>query len=133
MKKGNVAAFLVVTVIAAVIGVVVLAGIIEPLTSYTDTTSELMNLTGNGYLKPNISPLSGVAVYNDTNCTDNKLVENIDYLIDRPYNGDITGATPSNGGLSFVDGDKVVVPITGTKADLTGNITIIGFVKPIKL
>ena len=85
MEKGNIAAFVIVSVIGALVGLIVLAGIITPLTSYTDTDGELMNLTGNGYLAPSITPLTGVEVFNDTNCTDNKLVENSDYLIDKPY------------------------------------------------
>lgn len=137
MEKGFMAAFIVVLVIGAVIGLVMLTDIVKPLTHYTDTSGELMNLTGNGYLKPSTTAIDSVAVFNDTNCTSNQLVENSDYMIDLPYNGDITGAEPTTGpvgsALEFGDGDSVVMEETNSKANLEGDLTIIGWVKPTNL
>lgn len=134
MEKGYAPAMFVIMLIGVVVMLVVLGGITKPLTTYTAPSYTLANLTGLGYLGIPQPDHSGLKVYNDTNCSTNLLSPNTDYVIDVPYNGDITGATPITGpngnAISFAENDTVVMHGTGAVADITGDITIIGWVKP---
>ena len=134
MKRGFVPAMMVIGVITALIGLVVLTGIIEPMTTYSPTEGELMNLTGDGYLTPSISQFDSVRVFNNTDCVSDELVELTDYLVDTPYNGGMNNIQPVTGSvgnaITLEEGSYVVMETTTTKADLTGNLTIIGWVNP---
>ena len=140
MRKGNIALLLGGTVVAAVILLVLLNSIVTPMTDYTGEGGELMNLTGLGYLHPSAPQFDNVEVYNDTNCTTNQLVENNDFIVDKPYNGAMSGGAESVsggtlGGNTLDTGNDGVVEITNSEkvAQMSGNFTIIGWVNPSNL
>lgn len=134
MKKGLIdPRIAVVLLITAVIGIVVLDSFVAPITGLSGQ-SELMNLTVEEYKAPLRQPITDVIVYNNTDCMTDVLIENVDYIVDTPFNGNITGAGavsgPIGNALEFSKLDSVVMEETTIKGSLTENITIIGWVKP---
>ena len=132
MEKGNIGVIVAGVAMVAVILLVLLSNLTEPMTKYTDSDSSLMNITGQGYTSPPVAQFDTIHIFNDTNCTTNELTEGTDYVVDTPYNGQLNGAVAQGGNVEFTDGDSMVVPLTSDKADLNNNLTIIGVVKEIK-
>lgn len=121
--------------LTAILAIIILDSVIAPITQASDFT-EFPNLTSVFFTPLNNQPAGQVRVFNDTACSAQELTNGVDFIIDKPFNGAISGASvipaPLGNGLQFSDGNSVEITTSGS-IDFTGNHTIIGWVKPTGL